>query len=85
MAFRRLARRFIIGWNVLVLPIAIVLVVRGHGCTVVNETHLDWGPGDIFIVPNWSWHAHENAAASLGVLSSEASSITTTAADGTTW
>ncbi|HZS01832.1 MAG TPA: cupin domain-containing protein [Chloroflexota bacterium] len=38
-------------------------VVRGRGCTVVNDTRLDWGPGDVFVVPNWSWHAHENAAA----------------------
>ena len=38
-------------------------VVRGNGCTVVNDTRLEWGPGDVFVVPNWSWHAHKNAAA----------------------
>ena len=39
-------------------------VVRGHGCTIVNDTRLEWGPGDVFVVPNWSWHAHDNASAS---------------------
>ena len=39
-------------------------VVRGRGCTVVNDTRLQWSQGDVFVVPNWSWHAHENASAS---------------------
>jgi gentisate 1,2-dioxygenase len=35
-------------------------VVRGHGTTVVGDTALDWERGDCFVVPNWSWHRHEN-------------------------
>jgi gentisate 1,2-dioxygenase len=35
-------------------------VVRGHGATVVNDVTLEWDRGDCFVVPNWSWHWHEN-------------------------
>lgn len=35
-------------------------VVRGHGTTVVGDTTLEWERGDCFVVPNWSWHHHEN-------------------------
>lgn len=35
-------------------------VVRGRGRTVVNDIALEWGRGDCFVVPNWSWHWHEN-------------------------
>jgi len=35
-------------------------VVRGQGATVVNDTTLEWERGDCFVVPNWSWHWHEN-------------------------
>ena len=24
---------------------------------------MDWGRHDTFVVPNWSWHAHENLSA----------------------
>jgi 1-hydroxy-2-naphthoate dioxygenase len=37
-------------------------VVRGRGCTTVGDTRLEWTQGDVFTVPNWSWHAHENAS-----------------------
>jgi 1-hydroxy-2-naphthoate dioxygenase len=39
-------------------------VVRGSGCTVVNDTRLEWTRGDLFVVPNWTWHRHENASSS---------------------
>ena len=39
-------------------------VVRGSGCTMVGDTRLQWSQGDVFTVPNWTWHAHENGSAS---------------------
>ena len=42
----------------------IFYVVRGSGCTVVQDTRLEWSRGDVFVVPNWSWHSHENQSAS---------------------
>lgn len=33
---------------------------RGGGVTVVNEEELAWEQGDIFVVPSWCWHHHEN-------------------------
>jgi len=38
-------------------------VMRGQGKTVVNDTVLEWESGDFFVVPNWSWHRHENQSA----------------------
>lgn len=35
-------------------------VVHGRGKTVVNDVVLEWEKGDYFVVPNWSWHRHEN-------------------------
>jgi gentisate 1,2-dioxygenase len=26
----------------------------------VSANHLNWDPGDIFVVPSWQWHSHEN-------------------------
>ncbi|MGE5220662.1 MAG: cupin domain-containing protein [Chloroflexota bacterium] len=41
---------------------------RGAGRTWVGEQVLEWREGDIFTVPLWSWHRHENGAASEAVL-----------------
>jgi gentisate 1,2-dioxygenase len=42
-------------------------VVRGEGATVVTDktkaTTLEWSKGDVFVVPNWAWHRHENRQA----------------------
>jgi gentisate 1,2-dioxygenase len=35
-------------------------VVRGRGRTIVGDSPLEWESGDFFVVPNWSWHHHEN-------------------------
>lgn len=35
---------------------------RGSGCTIVEGTRLEWGEGDCFTVPVWSWHSHENGS-----------------------
>ncbi|HVO94707.1 MAG TPA: cupin domain-containing protein, partial [Terriglobales bacterium] len=40
-------------------------VVEGSGVTDVNGEKLSWEAGDFFVVPNWSWHRHRNAAASV--------------------
>lgn len=33
---------------------------RGSGVTKVSANELAWEPSDIFVVPSWQWHAHEN-------------------------
>jgi 1-hydroxy-2-naphthoate dioxygenase len=40
---------------------AVYFVVRGEGRTVVGSEELQWKARDCFVVPNWSWHFHENA------------------------
>lgn len=35
-------------------------VFRGEGTTVVDGERLEWTQGDIFVVPPWNWHHHEN-------------------------
>lgn len=35
-------------------------VFRGSGCTIVDGERLDWSQGDMFVVPPWLWHEHEN-------------------------
>lgn len=34
---------------------------RGSGVTVVDGERLEWSKGDIWVVPPWTWHCHENA------------------------
>lgn len=43
-------------------------VLRGEGTTVVNEDRLEWSKGDIFVVPGWAWHHHENRLGEDAVL-----------------
>jgi gentisate 1,2-dioxygenase len=33
---------------------------RGAGVTEVEGERLEWSQGDIFLVPPWTWHHHEN-------------------------
>ena len=33
---------------------------RGSGSTVVEDERFEWSQGDIFVVPPWAWHTHEN-------------------------
>jgi gentisate 1,2-dioxygenase len=35
-------------------------VMRGEGVTVVDGEHVEWAKGDIFRVPPWRLHHHEN-------------------------
>ncbi|MBI3246199.1 MAG: cupin domain-containing protein [Deltaproteobacteria bacterium] len=39
---------------------AIYLAVVGHGRTMIEGKAYDWSPGDVFALPTWCWHAHEN-------------------------
>jgi gentisate 1,2-dioxygenase len=42
--------------------VGIFHVVRGRGKTTIDDVVFDWEQGDYFVVPNWSWHRHENRA-----------------------
>lgn len=33
---------------------------RGSGLTKVSANNFDWEQGDLFVVPSWQWHSHEN-------------------------
>lgn len=39
---------------------AIYHVVGGDGYTVIDGQKFEWGRGDFFVVPPWSWHEHAN-------------------------
>lgn len=41
---------------------------RGAGRTTIGDRVLEWREGDIFTVPLWSWHRHDNATAEEAVL-----------------
>ena len=34
--------------------------LEGRGRTIVGDKTLEWGPNDLFVVPNWAPHAHVN-------------------------
>jgi len=38
----------------------VYFVIEGQGSTVIDGAHYRWGPGDVFVVPNWAWHEHIN-------------------------
>lgn len=43
-------------------------VFEGRGTTVIEGERLDWGKGDIFAIPAWKWHHHENASTEEAIL-----------------
>jgi 1-hydroxy-2-naphthoate dioxygenase len=43
-------------------------VFHGEGSTMVEGNTLEWTQGDIFAVPPWSWHHHENHLAENAIL-----------------
>lgn len=43
-------------------------VFRGAGVTTVGDKRLEWSQGDIFVVPPWNWHNHENPASDDAIL-----------------
>jgi gentisate 1,2-dioxygenase len=46
----------------------VYVVLSGEGRTVVDGEQLDWSEKDIFVVPPWSWHEHENETKGDAVL-----------------
>jgi gentisate 1,2-dioxygenase len=36
---------------------------QGSGITEVEGQEIAWEEGDFFVIPNWSWHCHENRSA----------------------
>jgi gentisate 1,2-dioxygenase len=48
-------------------------VVAGSGTTRAGDTELHWGPGDLFVVPGWTWQQHraEHGEATLFSMSDE--------------
>lgn len=46
----------------------VYFVMRGEGRTLVGDEELKWKTRDCFVVPNWSWHAHENLRADAEAL-----------------
>jgi gentisate 1,2-dioxygenase len=41
---------------------------RGHGVVEVEEERLPWEEGDLFSVPPWTWHRHDNPSAEEAIL-----------------
>ena len=41
---------------------------EGEGVTVIEGERLEWHRGDLFAVPAWKWHHHENTADSDTIL-----------------
>ncbi len=39
--------------------------VEGSGVTDVEGEILEWEAGDFFVVPNWSWHRHQNTSGQI--------------------
>ncbi len=47
---------------------ALYYVASGQGVTVVGDQRYEWAKGDIFVVPPWSWHSHQNPSVDDAVL-----------------
>lgn len=47
------------GQNIRATDASINFVVAGNGRVWIGETCLEWGPNDVFVVPNWSWYRFE--------------------------
>ena len=43
---------------------AVYLAVEGYGRTTIEGKTYEWSPGDVFALPTWLWHEHENRSAS---------------------
>jgi 1-hydroxy-2-naphthoate dioxygenase len=43
-------------------------VFRGRGSTKVDDEVLSWKQGDLFVVPSWHWHSHENPSGEDAIL-----------------
>jgi gentisate 1,2-dioxygenase len=43
-------------------------VVEGAGMSIVGDKTFHWEKGDIFVVPNWSWHTHMAGSSADAIL-----------------
>ena len=41
---------------------------RGYGATVIENERVEWSQGDVFLIPPWAKHAHENLAMEDAIL-----------------
>ena len=41
---------------------------EGQGAVVIEGERLEWQQGDIFAVPAWKWHHHENGPGAEAIL-----------------
>ncbi|HLG70300.1 MAG TPA: cupin domain-containing protein [Chloroflexota bacterium] len=41
---------------------------RGDGATEIEGERFEWKQGDIFVVPPWNWHRHENTSSGDSIL-----------------
>jgi gentisate 1,2-dioxygenase len=37
-------------------------VFEGEGSTMIEGERMEWHKGDLFAIPPWTWHVHENAS-----------------------
>jgi gentisate 1,2-dioxygenase len=47
------------GANFRATDASVNLVLEGTGRVWIGETCLEWGPNDVFVLPNWSWYRFE--------------------------
>jgi gentisate 1,2-dioxygenase len=45
-------------------------VFRGRGRTEIADETLEWSEGDVFCIPPWAWHRHENLGHDEAILHS---------------
>lgn len=43
-------------------------VFRGQGATTIGDQRFEWTQGDVFVIPPWKWHSHENRLAEDAIL-----------------
>lgn len=46
----------------------VYFVIEGQGTTQVDDTTLEWNRNDVFVVPSWAWHHHENSSAAVDAI-----------------
>lgn len=47
---------------------AVYYVIEGRGRSIIGDQEIQWGPRDVFSLPNWAWHEHINASKSERVV-----------------
>jgi gentisate 1,2-dioxygenase len=58
---------------------AVYYIVRGTGCTIMDDQQFEWGPGDLLALPPWCLHSHTNRSASTAALLFQVNDIPTLA------